>query len=276
MATGTPYFELMTLNIRFDNIDDGVNRWTNRLPLIEEYLTEKKPGVLGMQEALSNQITDLENILPGYDQVSAGRADGKSEGEACPIFFRKNSFELKGSGHFWLSETPSIPGSMSWDTQFPRIVTWVKLRSRSDNHDFFVFNTHFSHVSEQARNKSAALLRKKIKEISGQTPAVLMGDFNAARDSGPYNTLIGAEEQSVALQDAERIAQTSSGGETSFNDFDPGFEGKRIDFIFVSDAFEVKHHSVDEVREDGKYISDHYPVRAEVKLKYRQKILAGD
>ena len=40
-----------------------------------------------------------------------------------------------------------------------------------------------------------------------------------------------------------------------------------IDYIFVSDEFEVEQVSFDNLEVDGRYPSDHYPVSATLRLK---------
>lgn len=264
---GNEYFEIMSFNVRLNHPGDGDNQWVNRTPIVSAYLAERQPALVGMQEVLPGQLEDLSQMLVEYRYIRAGRMDGEARGEACPIFYRPDLFELMESGHFWLSETPDVPGSMSWDTQFPRIVTWTKLESTITGHPLFVFNTHFSHISEKARSQSARLLIRKIHEIAGDGPVILTGDFNTTRGTDTYQQLISGDEDAVELQDAETLAGFTVGGNVSFNAFNPEYEGKRIDFIFVNDYFDVKMHYVDEVRDAELFISDHYPVAAKVRIR---------
>ncbi|PWD99453.1 endonuclease/exonuclease/phosphatase family protein [Marinilabilia rubra] len=260
------YLEVISFNVRYASDGDGSNVWDNRVPLIKTYFEENRPDVVGMQEVLPRQLLDLKKLLPIYQFVSAGRSDGKSEGEACPVFYRKDLYNEIESGNFWLSETPDEAGSMDWDTHFPRIVTWVHLVSKITGKEFFFVNTHFSHISEEARVNSADMLLKQIHKRSGDKPVILTGDFNTPKGSKPYNRLIQGHEEEIQLRNAEEVAQTSYNGEITYNAFDPEFAGTRIDFIFVTTDFEVRTHSVDEIKKDSVFISDHYPVRAEVIL----------
>ncbi len=268
-------FEVMSFNVRLDHAGDHENHWPKRVPLVSEYMEDRHPGVIGMQEVLPNQLADLNEILGDYEFVSAGRVDGKEKGEACPVFYHKSLFELMESDHFWLSETPDEPGSMSWDTHYPRIVSWVKLKSISSGYVFFVFNTHFSHISEEARKNSAELLLHQINEIAGTSAVILTGDFNALEESATYKHLTSGGNDQALLWNAEDLTENTSGGNISYNAFDPGFEGTRIDFIFVNAYFDVLEHAVDEVREDDLFISDHYPVRAEVSVRPKARERRG-
>ncbi|MFO8001863.1 MAG: endonuclease/exonuclease/phosphatase family protein [Marinilabilia sp.] len=261
------YFEIISFNVRFNNPDDAPNDWENRKSMVSEYFSEKTPEIIGMQEVLPEQLEDLSAMLENYDYLSAGRENGEDKGEACPVFYRKDMFEYLDGGYFWLSETPEEAGSMSWGTDFPRIVTWVKLKSVETGYAFFVFNTHFSHMSEEARSKSATLLLEQIDEIAGSTPVALTGDFNTTRDTETYQTLVGGGDERAQMWDAEELADETRKGEITFNGFDPDFDGSRIDFVFVNEFFDVDFHSVDEVREDEVFISDHYPVRAKITFR---------
>lgn len=44
------------------------------------------------------------------------------------VAFRKNLFDLVNSDTFWLSPTPTQPGSKFKDSKLPRIVSWLHLR----------------------------------------------------------------------------------------------------------------------------------------------------
>lgn len=41
------------------------------------------------------------------------------------FFFEKMKVELLEGGTFWLSESPSVPGSISWGSEVPCIATWA-------------------------------------------------------------------------------------------------------------------------------------------------------
>ena len=84
-----------------------------------------KADLVGMQEVLRDQISDLEILLPQYGWIGVGRDDGQDGGEFSPIFYRKDRFTVLDSGTFWLSETPEVTGSKSWDAAITRIANWV-------------------------------------------------------------------------------------------------------------------------------------------------------
>lgn len=255
--------KVMTFNVRFDNPADGINRWDYRLPVIEKYMKAKMPDIVGMQENLHHQNLDLLEVMPGYAFVGQGRDDGWEGGEFSPVFYRKEVFEHMQDGQFWLSETPCEPGSIGWDAVLPRIVTWVKLKHIASGEHLYVFNTHFSHVSDRAREKSMEFMSEKIADIAGNGISIVTGDFNIRQDTPLYNTMADHFRVNNKLENAAMVAtQPAKGVLSTFNGFRRDTDPRVIDYIFVSPHFRVISYSVDEVMDGDVYISDHWPVWA--------------
>jgi len=264
-----PGLTVMTFNVRYDNPKDGPNAWPARKGLAAKTLLFHKADIVGMQECLRGQIADLETLLPGYAWVGVGRDDGKEAGEFCPIFFRKDRLRLLDQSTYWLSETPEEAGSPGWDGACRRIVTWARFAGTPDEGTFFVFNTHFDHVGPEARRKSAELLLRRLAAIAGEAPAVVTGDFNAAAEDEPVRILTSGLNGAPALRDAAALSLTGSyGGGRTFNGFrdEPG-TGRIIDFIFVQGTGPVLRHGIIAEKWDGRFVSDHYPVLAEIVLR---------
>ncbi|CAM4908968.1 unnamed protein product [Rotaria socialis] len=260
-------FRVMTYNIRLDTIIDGRNQWYFRkdrvINLIQHYL----PDILGVQECLPKQMTDLTSGLSNYGSYAVGRNDGKDNGECCAIFYRHDRFELNDKGTFWLSETPDKPGTKGWDAALPRICSWVKLRDRLMNKEMFYFNTHFDHKGLVARRESAKLILTRIEHIVGYaTHAILTGDFNSGPESDAYRTITN----NIKFADAKlSTASVHSGPDGTWSTFDVKYDiGDRIDYIFITPArLEVLRHAHLTDSNNKFYPSDHLPVLAE--LTYR-------
>ena len=126
-----PNIRVMSFNIRYNNPDDGIHAWDNRKENVVKLIRHYNPDVLGLQEALSGQISYLNDQLPDYHWIGVGRDDGETAGEYSPVFCKKDRFELIKSDYFWLSDTPEQPGSMGWDAACPRIVTWLQLYDKN-------------------------------------------------------------------------------------------------------------------------------------------------
>lgn len=261
-------FSVMSYNIRYDNPDDGINRWELRK---EELLNQVKlynPHFLGTQEALVHQVEYMEQELSQMDYIGIGRARGGASDEYSAIFYNTERFELvnESDSTLWLSETP---GQMStgWDAALPRILTWGKFRDRSTGSELYVFNTHFDHRGEQARAESAKLILETIDNIAGNAPVVLTGDFNAEPDSQPYQTLTNS-----FLRDAwQHSVVPAVGPNFTYSGWQVAEsldnQGRRIDYIFVNDAIEVQKIAVLTTFRDGRFLSDHLAVFSVLELK---------
>lgn len=256
---------VMSYNIRYDNPDDGINRWDNRKERVLNLIRFHKADIFGLQEAEYHQLAWLAERLPEYKWEGVGRADGAREGEFSPVFYDRGRFMKRSGGTFWLSPTPEKP-STGWDAALPRIVSWVQLEERSSGKILYFFNTHFDHVGTEARKKSAGLILDQISGIVGDAPVVLSGDFNVTPGSEPYSVLSGI------LQDGFSSSRYSHyGPEATFLDGGGPFNvadgqgGRRIDYIFANSGVAFIRHGIISTFREGRFPSDHLPVIADVR-----------
>ena len=246
-----------TFNMRLDTPADSLNNWKYRKERVAQYIQDMKLDVVGTQEVLQNQFNDLKSLLPDFEGVGVARDDGKETGEYSAVFYRKSVFDALDSGTFWLAENPDSVGMMGWDAVCVRVATWAKLQHKATGKIVMAVNTHFDHVGKVARRESALLIIRKIKEIVGDRPAVLTGDFNVTDQSEAYNTIVSNE---FVLLDAHKVAEKTSGANYTFHGFDKVDMEKRskIDFVFVTPQIKVLHSEVTpEVKE--ALLSDHNP-----------------
>jgi len=172
-------------------------------------------------------------------------------------------------GHFWLSKTPDVPGSKDWLSAVPRIVTWVKLRTREEPvRTFYHFNTHFDPASKWAQIESAKLLRRRMAEIAGSSPAIVTGDFNAHAGNETYKTLFGEEGgEGLTFIDSFRAAHPQhQGNEGTYHLPGNVRVPRRIDWILHTLHFRTVGADVDLKDNAGRFPSDHYPVVADLRL----------
>ena len=263
--SGGTSFTVMTFNVRYDNPSDGENAWPYRKDMVASTILFHGSDIIGFQEALYNQIKDLESGLPEYAWFGEGRDDGKKRGEFNPIFYRKALFDILRHGTFWLSESPDVPGKKGWDAACARIVTWGEFRFRETDRTVYIFNTHFDHVGRKARRESAKLLLGKIGKISGGAPVILTGDFNCTDTDLPYRLLTTGDADNPPLYDSRGLTELIYGPTQTFSGFqDLVMPGMRIDFIFVRGLNRVARYGVISGKWDGLFASDHFPVLAEI------------
>ena len=259
--------KVMTLNIRYDNPDDSLNAWPNRIGLFCNLIEEERPDILGMQEVLWRQFEVMDSVLEGYGSVAIGRDDGARGGEMNPVFYRKDKFDLIRTLTFWLSETPEQAGSKGWGASLPRIVTWLELSDRNTHNHFYFFNTHFAHDSDSARIMSSRILLKEVGEISAGFPFIVTGDFNMLPYSTAYAILTGPDESVPLLSDSYFISEKKPDGPAyTFNGFSDNERTERIDYIFVKSGMRVTSHNTILKKQDGIFLSDHWPVTATISI----------
>lgn len=257
----------ITLNLRFDNKGDGINKWDNRKERVSQFLNDEAADIICLQEVLDRQLNDLDGFLDGYAHVGVGRDDGKTRGEYAPIFYKKEKYEKLENGYFWLSEHPDSIGSVGWDASLPRIVTWIKLKDKKKDRIFVVINTHFDHIGRKARLQSAELIKRWVYENVHSLPVILAGDLNVTEKSEAYRSLT---DDGSPFVDASKICKKREGVGYSFHNFGKlqMFVKSKIDYIFVSSGIKVK--SVCIPHEDpieGVYLSDHNPIVAHILIK---------
>jgi endonuclease/exonuclease/phosphatase family metal-dependent hydrolase len=247
----------MTYNIRYDNPNDGENAWSNRREYFCAQLSFYEPDILGIQEALPNQVDDIQSKLSTYLHIGVGR-DGIGKGESSNIFYKKNRFTVLQENTFWLSDTPDTI-SKGWDAALNRVCTYALFKDKQTHKIFWVFNTHLDYKGDLARTNSIALILSKISLLNTKKyPVIFMGDFN----SEP------TEDRIISLKntmiDAGSIAEQKAFGPTgTFNAFKHNEAvTKQIDYVFLSknNTFKVKKYAVLSDSKDLKYPSDHLPI----------------
>ncbi|MBC2142559.1 endonuclease/exonuclease/phosphatase family protein [Listeria innocua] len=250
-------FSVTTFNIRFDDTSERKKSWELRKTLTKSLLDKYQWDFMGVEEPLLPQMRDMKEMLD-WDYFGVGRDDGYEKGEFTAVFYNSARFRLLQEGHFWLSETPDVP-SIHSTAMFPRICVWGKFAD-SNGKQFYIFNTHLDHISEEARLFASQLLLKKAAIIAEDSPVIILGDFNTAPNTTTYNFI------TKKYQDAQLISQTPIKGPIgSFHDFQPlrpENELEKIDYIFVSKEFRVHSYKTITDQVDGCSASDHFPVTA--------------
>ena len=230
------------------------NSVENRAPRVAATIRKYSPDLFGVQEATPYWMAYLKENLPEYASVGVGREE-KGEGESSAIFYKKSMFDLKSAETFWLSETPDVV-SLGWDADCKRVCTRANLINLEDGKEYCYYNTHLDHVGPKAQLNGINLIIESMKKYADY-PIILTGDFNVFPDSEVY--------AAVPLNDT-RIASGFDGKCSTFHGYGHyrDEEDVIIDYCFVSEKFTVKSYQVATDKVDGKYVSDHYPVIAEI------------
>lgn len=256
--------KLITYNIRYDNPNDGENRWDLRKDWLANQVRFVGPDVMGIQEGLAHQVNFLDEKLKNYRYVGIGRDDGKTKGEYSAVFYNFDNLRLIDQNTFWLSETPEKV-SVGWDASMERICTYALFEEKSTKAQFWVFNAHFDHIGEIARAKSIDLILQKIKDLNRERlPVFFMGDLNLEPKTTPIKYL------STQMKDSFHSSKNPPFGPIgTFNGFKHDrIVTRRIDYIFAGKSgIKVNKYGVLSDSKGLKYPSDHLPVVIEATIK---------
>jgi len=250
---------IVTSNIRgITNNDANQTAWYNRAPRYTKVIGSIKPDILCTQETTKWQINYVQHALKGYDHETKFSDSGYSSGSST-IFYNTNKFRKIDSFSFWVSETPKVE-SKGWDAACYRVCLGLVLEQISNGKQFIVLDTHLDHIGSIARTEGMKLIQERISTLS--LPCILCGDMNTTKYSTMYDTA------TLTMDDSRIVAVNSDEDNETFHGYDPWDCGSAIDFIFCTkNQFDVLDYKIIKDTVNGFYISDHYPVRVELKLK---------
>jgi endonuclease/exonuclease/phosphatase family metal-dependent hydrolase len=259
-APGEP-FTVMSFNIRYGTANDGEHHWLTRRQQLFDLLRAQRADIIGVQEALRDQLDEILAAVPGYAFVGVGRADGRQAGEYAAVLYRTDRFQVRRSETFWLSDTPGVVKSASWGNRIERICTWAYVED-ARGPSFFVYNVHLDHQSQSSRERSVALLLATIAARDPRAPVIVTGDFNAG-EQNPATTAMRA-----AFRDTFRLRFPDARDVGTFNGFKPDqTTGDKIDYVFAEPGTEVLDAAIVRTAQGGRSPSDHFPVTARVRLR---------
>ena len=261
---------VMSFNVRCTDVN-GTPAALRRNIVVSEIL-KVSPDTLGIQEATPGWMSVLQAMLPEYDCVGVARDNGKTtvrRGESCPIFYLKDKYTLLDHGDFWLSDTPNEP-SYGPGASCRRICTWALLQSRETESIFVHVNTHLDNESDEARRLGARMILDFVGEhFSGATPVVFTADLNSTENGDAYRIM------TETLRDAG-LAAPDSVSYPSWHDGNPG-ENSRYSLDYVMCSANVTANAFRTVTDgvDGRLVSDHFPIYADVTLPPIMDSFAG-
>ena len=218
-----------------------------------QMLRQEAPDVMGVQEAMQDQLYYIDTECPRYARVGEDRDGGAEGGETMAVFYLRDRFELLDSGTFWISETPDNV-SRGWDAACNRTVTWVELRDKSSGKEFFYFNTHLDHQGKIAREEGVKLIVTKIRQIAGKKAAVILGgDLNTSIDNPHLKPL-------TRLMASARDTAAETDQKGTFNGFGSAPDTIILDHLFYRGRMKCRKFVTLDGDYGAPYISDHYPI----------------
>lgn len=245
---------VMTFNLRFENDRDGSNAWSLRREMVVAVVESYLPSILGTQEGTCAQIDYLHDNLPDYYLHTPHRVFD----DTCQyptLFIRKDEFDVIGGSEFWLSKTPEMHRSMDWDSSFPRMISYARLRAVKTKKVLCVAVTHLDHIGNRARYEQGKIIAAWLQQQS--EPIILMGDFNDSPESTVHRVLTAPE---AGLRDTWQILGYKEDTDSfTYHGFQGIPQKTRMDWILISSQFCVMEGYIIKDHSAGRFPSDHFP-----------------
>ncbi|MDR1480775.1 MAG: endonuclease/exonuclease/phosphatase family protein [Planctomycetaceae bacterium] len=276
---------ILSVNIRNSLAKDGENSWSNRKEFLTEIISGGSYDFVGTQETVADprpaydQVGYIVSKMPNYGSLWLSREKTPEKGEAMLILWQKGRWRLdeKDQGTFWLSDTPEVVGSKTDPTAgWTRCVTFGLFHELKDGKEtgkkVYVYNTHYDHISDSARQNAAKLLMHRISvRKSSEAPVIVMGDLNCGEKSkavrymqGDPLILNGKEiKPPCVLTDTFRAANPDATDVGTFNNFKSAGREK-IDYIFIITPLKTVSSKIIRTQRNNRYPTDHFPIEAVV------------
>ncbi len=271
-------------NIRYVNAsngDTGEKLWANRREYVVRNITGYDFDIVGMEEVTGNnkdattgksQLQDLRDMLTGYADYSVER-EGKSYSYNS-IFYKTAKYTVLDKGFFYVNSHPDTPGA-DWGESIARTCIWLYLQDKASGQNFYFVCTHVNYGATECGIQSGKLIGNRIRALVGQTPMVLVGDFNMSRSAHEeayrgyaahfYDLALTAPVNQCLPADGPQITATTT-------EWTPAVQkqtGSEYDYIFYDHMQPLSRHIITEYYpESGRTVnpSDHYPVLGRFRL----------
>jgi endonuclease/exonuclease/phosphatase family metal-dependent hydrolase len=261
--------KVLCCNIRVStqgDVDTGYG-WETRKSLCVDVMRAQSADLICVQECWGYHYRDLLAGLPEFDGFGLSNPDADFHPYNA-MLYRRDRFEIISAGGFWLSETPHIAGSKSWDSQCLRFANWIDLKNRESGLKFRMWNTHFDHIGQVAREQQA----QRIVEACQAFPEDFAQLFAADCNADASNPAIDVMKAGGWIDTYAEMHGPADPGFTYHAFIGPKYAEARnnttgkIDFIFHRGPVQTLSAEIICDSRDGRYPSDHYFLSAEVRL----------
>lgn len=254
---------ILSSNIRCSGALDGQNGWTHRKDLCTRVIRSRSPDIVCFQEMCEDQFRDMACACPEY-QTYAMIDEPCGPHPMNGIFYRRAAYACLSAGGYWLSQTPHVAGSKSWDSACIRLANWIRLEDKTSGATFRVINTHLDHEGQTARENQARLIVEDTQAYPTDYAQVLTGDMNC--DS--RNRAIQIFKAGGWIDTYGVMHGTEDPGPTYHEFLGPkssSLTGK-MDWIFVKGKLRIREAEVIRDSSDGRFPSDHYFISATLEV----------
>ncbi|RYY18824.1 MAG: endonuclease/exonuclease/phosphatase family protein [Chitinophagaceae bacterium] len=266
---------ILCCNIRVALDEDeakGVG-WSARRDICLKIIKDKKPDIISLQEVLKVQADDFRKYFSNYQLFGfdGPEMDAHTTGyhgiAKNPILFSRDRYELMTGGTYWLSQTPLVAGSKSWETNRARHANWVRLREKKTGKELRIVNLHLDHISAEAKVEQAKMVVEESKQYQPGFNQLLTGDFNTRFDSNVFTAVRGAgwKESYETIHGEKEAGHT--GHEFQGEKYEKGPSKGRIDYIWYQGKVKPTSSLIIKDQVNGKYPSDHFFMQTDFVLE---------
>ena len=284
MAEEAGVHRFATYNIRYvnaNNGDTGDKLWANRRTAVTNIVKDYDFDIVGFQEVTGNnkdsqtgksQLQDLIDMLPDYGNYAVER-EGKNYSYNA-IFYKKSKYTVVDKGMWYINEHPSTPG-LSWKyfgdaNTIARTLEWILFRDNASQTEFYFACTHMNYSLASSGVYGAELNARMLRELVGETPVVLVGDFNMHRShEDTYRNYMSqfydaALHTTTTCNPKGNITHTGSNWYPATN---ANCSGSEFDYQFYDNIVPLSREIITEDYNRAIAPSDHFPVLVRYKFQ---------
>lgn len=224
LALSAQDLKVISYNIRNSLEKDGTNSWMYRYAASAEMIQDQKADVIGLQEALADQVRFFEQNFKDY----------KWAGESATILWNKKTVSLQKSGSF-------------------DVATWALFKDKETGKKFYVVNVDLDKTPAEERKAAIAKVIERTEALNKDSlPVVMTGGFYAKPGIDQLADLDA--KMTNARKSAEKTDNTGT-----YNNW--GKTSEILDHIYYS-GFSAcpEYQTVTKKYADRKFISDHFPL----------------
>ena len=284
MAEEPDVHRFATFNVRYVNAsngDTGDKLWANRRKAVTDIVKDYDFDIVGFQEVTGNnkdpqtgksQLQDMKDMLPNYATYDVER-EGKNYSYNS-IFYKKNKYTVVEKGMWYINDHPSTPG-LSWQyfgdaNTIARTLAWIRFRDNESNKEFYFACTHMNYSAASSGVYGAELNVRMLRELVGQMPVVLVGDFNMHRSHEDAYRHYRGQFYDAAITTTSTCIPKGNITHTGSNWYpaDNGnCKGSEFDYHFYDHITPLSRHIITEDYNRSVTPSDHFPVLVRYKLQ---------
>lgn len=284
MAEEPGVHRFATFNVRYvnsSNGDTGDKLWANRRKAVTDIVKDYDFDIVGFQEVTGNnkdpqtgksQLQDMKDMLPNYATYDIER-EGKNYSYNS-IFYKKDKYTVVEKGFWYVNAHPSTPG-LSWQyfgdaNTIARTLAWIRFRDNDSQKEFYFACTHMNYGAASSGVYGAELNVRMLREIVGQMPVVLVGDFNMHRKQEDAYRHYRGQFYDAALTTTTTCIPKGNITHTGSNWYpadNANCSGSEFDYHFYDHITALSRHIITEDYNRSVTPSDHFPVLVRYKFQ---------